>query len=641
MYISSDYILLIYPAILIGITFYKSAIYKGTEFSTQMWNRDQAKMIQAVACVGVILHHLTQSITSYGEAYRGPITILSSMGILFTSVFFFFTGYGLIISVLDNPDYLKTFLRHRLSIVLVPFFTANTVCVILRIFYKHIPTNFVDTIRAILGFTLLNGNGWYIVEVFYLYLIFYVLFRCIKKKDVAIIILCSASVIMMCYSYRLGHDYSDIGDRPFYGEWWYNSTIVFSMGVIFARFRNNIVSFIKRHYKIVVVVTFFAFIISFKIEEHVLKTRGYYRESITIDGISNAFVTLISQMILCVICTFFVLLINMKISIGNRALKGISIVATEIFLIHGIFINTIFDFTHTSAFLRYAIVLVCSVPAGAVMHCINVLLYKILGNHKTVKHSFTKEEALENERRVEHRARLIKFVIIWGLVTVIIMLSAGYLYRTLIRTYYECRSEINELKKSQVGDEVYFGRYDTTYSLPGKERVSWIVLKKDSGKLMLISKEGLAGSVYNREHEAVDWNESYIRGYLNDDMYDELFSRSEKRYIMKNPDNDDYITLLTIGEAKSFFENDVERQLKITDVARENGTNINNYSKVKFWDEKGYRSSWWWLRGEQENITAPIVTVDGNILEYIKYVNKPKGAIRPVIWVLTQENIAD
>ena len=50
---------------------------------------------------------------------------------------------------------------------------------------------------------------------------------------------------------------------------------------------------------------------------------------------------------------------------------------------------------------------------------------------------------------------------------------------------------------------------------------------------------------------------------------------------------------------------------------------------------KGYRTSWWWLRGEDglEMITAPIVTVDGTIEEDTKYVNKPGGAIRPVIRV--------
>ncbi len=50
---------------------------------------------------------------------------------------------------------------------------------------------------------------------------------------------------------------------------------------------------------------------------------------------------------------------------------------------------------------------------------------------------------------------------------------------------------------------------------------------------------------------------------------------------------------------------------------------------------KGYRSSWWWLRQDpgEESAFAPIVTENGTVITGEKYVNKPKGAIRPVIWV--------
>jgi hypothetical protein len=56
-------------------------------------------------------------------------------------------------------------------------------------------------------------------------------------------------------------------------------------------------------------------------------------------------------------------------------------------------------------------------------------------------------------------------------------------------------------------------------------------------------------------------------------------------------------------------------------------------SKANMWDMKGYRSSWWWLMPKQgeKSVTAPIVTVDGEIREAEKEINRPGGAIRPVI----------
>jgi len=97
----------------------------------------------------------------------------------------------------------------------------------------------------------------------------------------------------------------------------------------------------------------------------------------------------------------------------------------------------------------------------------------------------------------------------------------------------------------------------------------------------------------------------------------------------------DLITLLTVEEAAGFFEDAEDRELAITSAAEQDGTNINRMSKDNNWDMKGYRSSWWWLRGEagEKSITAPIVSVDGEILLSKKAVNKPGGAVRPVIWL--------
>lgn len=629
----NEYILLIYPALLILIACYKCVFYRKDDFSPATWDRDQSKMLQAIACIGVILHHLTQDITSYGYIYRGPITILSSMGILFTSVFFFFSGYGLIISVYNNPRYLRTFLRHRLTTILVPFFTANTVCVLLRIFYTHIPTTPYNIFRSILGLTLLNGNGWYIVEIFYLYIIFYVLFRFIKNKNIAITLLCIASILLIKYSYGLGHDYSDIGDRPFYGEWWYNSTIVFSMGVLFARFKEKIIIFLKNHYRVTFLITLCLFIIAFVVEEITLKTRGYYSESATVDMINDKFVTLLSQMALCLIFTFLTLLVNMKIRLGNCMLKFIGSISMELFLIHGVFLNTIFDFTHTNECIMYAVTIACSIPAAAIMHYINAPIIKLLSSGKTVKHVYTKEERLAIERRNDLRNKLLKLSAFTIISVATLLAVLYYIYTGFIRAPFECKSEIKNLSHALPGDIVQFGRYETSYAISGKERVEWIVLSNEDNHVMLIAQEGLAGSTYNNEYKPTDWDNSFIRNYLNHVIFDELFSDYETRYIMTNPVTGDKLSLLTCDEAQIYFDDNTDRQLSITEVAAKNNTNINEKSKVNYWDTKGYRSSWWWLRGESESITAPIVTVDGEIISDAKYVNKPNGAVRPVVWV--------
>ena len=123
------------------------------------------------------------------------------------------------------------------------------------------------------------------------------------------------------------------------------------------------------------------------------------------------------------------------------------------------------------------------------------------------------------------------------------------------------------------------------------------------------------------------YNCGHFLGFLS------MFNRFEIENVV--PVDGDLISLLTAEEASRIWKTDGERELAITAAAENEGTNINRLSKDNNWDMKGYRSSWWWLKGTGDvpEVTAPIVTVDGEISESEKAVNKPNGAIRPVIWV--------
>jgi len=631
----TDYLLLIYPALFIFVILFRGKIAAKGEFVEEIWGRSQTKMIQAAACIGVVLHHLTQSITNYGQVYHGPITIFSFVGILCTSIFFFFSGYGLIFNGLNNPKYLDTFLLHRLTTVLVPFFAANITYTCVLLYYKNIPMSGSAIIQSIFGILLINSNGWYIVEIFFLYIAFYILFKLFKKKDIAIVILCLVTIFIIRTGYYGGRDDSlATGSHWFKGEWWYNSTIVFILGMLVARFREPIIAFLKKYYRaslIVITVLFFA---AFRIEHYCLTTMGYYRESFAIDAFNGKLVTLVSQMVLCLIFTMMILIISMKLTIGNKVLGFIGTISMEMFLFHGLFVKYIFDYTYTNKILMYAIAITCSIATAAAVHYILAPVIKfITGLKKNKDYIEVCERDLLREKR-QRKIRRIKFTV----AALIVLSAAGFggyrLYVSEIKEPSECRDELETLKNAKVGDEVLFGRYETSYVTPGRERVGWIVLKKDGDSAMLVSREGLGGSVYYSAHKEVVWKDSNLYKLVNTDMYNDMFSNSEKAAIIDNPDSGDRLSLLTVSEAETLFAGDVQRQLSITDVALNSGTNINNLSKANLWDEKGYRSSWWWLRGEGDaKVTAPIVTVDGIIEPEKKYVNKPSGAVRPVVFV--------
>lgn len=628
----SNILLTIYLVLYLLFIFVGSKVAKKGAFAEDPWNRQQSLMLQALACIGVVLHHVTQEITGFGVINKGPITIFNSIGILFTSLFFFFSGYGLIISVRTKEAYLKTFLWKRLPTILVPFWIANIIAVLVRIFYMQLPMDTKDIIQYVLGLVLINGNGWYIVEIFFLYLAFYLIFKVCKNQKIALVLLSIASLIPIVIGLHSGHDTSTMGNHWFKGEWWYNSTIVFVMGIWVAHFKDRILTFAKKHYRGLLITSSVLLVVAYLIEEYVRMVFGYY--SVTPIGqiISNEAITLCAQMALCLMFTWVVLLLGMKMSLGNPMLKGISVISMEIFLLHGIFLQCIFDASQMNENFLYMAVLACGIAAASLVHLLDkAILTRI---HRRVDRKARKLSEYEKAlQKAETRRRKQKFLVCVLLIGTGIGI-AWFVYTSWIRVASEYEEEVEQLSQAQVGEVVELGRYDTDPVSIGTERLQWVVLQREGNTLMLITKEGIAGSIYHQKHTEVNWKDSDLCTFLNDTLCDDIFSKYEKGMLVDNPTTQDRLSLLSVTEVEALFPDDISRQLSITDVAKSKGTNINYATKTNQWDVKGYRSSWWWLRGDdKKSIFAPIVTEDGIVLTDEKYVNKPNGAVRPVVWV--------
>lgn len=120
-------LLLAYPAALVIFTCFHARLTRGGRVSDGFLSLEQTHMIQAFACIGVILHHVTQQITAYGIYDKGPISLFNDIGILFTALFFFFSGYGLITSLQENLRLVK--FREHLIHPLIRDVEKNSYCV--------------------------------------------------------------------------------------------------------------------------------------------------------------------------------------------------------------------------------------------------------------------------------------------------------------------------------------------------------------------------------------------------------------------------------------------------------------------------------------------------------------------------------
>jgi membrane-bound acyltransferase YfiQ involved in biofilm formation len=151
--------------------------------------------------------------------------------------------------------------------------------------------------------------------------------------------------------------------------------------MIFARFKDGITAFFNRHYKVILVLTIILLIVTFYVQLYTLVRYGYYDERMY--GKYGRLLTLLAQMLFCLVFTTFVLLLNMKITIGNRVLTYISGISIELYLIHGFFVERIFGNVKMGDVTRFAVVIACSIACTAIVSpAIKWLVKKVVPDNR-------------------------------------------------------------------------------------------------------------------------------------------------------------------------------------------------------------------------------------------------------------------
>ncbi|MCL2036723.1 MAG: DUF6273 domain-containing protein [Oscillospiraceae bacterium] len=196
----------------------------------------------------------------------------------------------------------------------------------------------------------------------------------------------------------------------------------------------------------------------------------------------------------------------------------------------------------------------------------------------------------------------------------------------------------------KVGDVIAFGGYD------------WQVLDIQDGKALILSVRVLTNQPYNSIEASVTWENSSIRGYLNQTFYHGVFSAEEKLRIAEtrisnkaNPwygktstggvDTLDKVFLLSLEEVAKYFGDsgllgqppEDESILELDD----------EYNSERVAYGMGQSATWWWLRSPGgSNLTAVfvrsegIISVAGGVVEFLP--SASGGNVRPALWLILE-----
>lgn len=190
----------------------------------------------------------------------------------------------------------------------------------------------------------------------------------------------------------------------------------------------------------------------------------------------------------------------------------------------------------------------------------------------------------------------------------------------------------------EIGDSYFFGTYEQDNDLRnGSEDIEWIVINKEGGKVLLISKYALEYEQYNTYAGEVTWDASSLRKWLNDDFLNTAFSDEEKAIIptftVKADKNSKYSTasgkstrdqvfLLSTAEAEEYLSS---MSCEATDYAIANCSDSIASAKL----------CRWWLRspGWTNDRAAYCSSFTDGIDFYGRDVTDSVLAVRPVIWI--------
>lgn len=323
-----------------------------SEYSEGFLSISNTNSLRGIMSIAIVLHHISEHIKD-GRFFH----VMNHFGYLLVAVFFFLSGYGLMIQFAKKgKEYLKTIWKNRIlyfSIIL--FFDT-----LLYIIFRCLNGESFSLQRIVLSFVsghLLAGSSWYLVVQIYFYVFFWLSFNFSKKRKWGIFCLLLCIVLLDIIFVSLN-----------YPSFWCFSNIAFIIGVFWANYKSIINKILNKFYWLTLFLVFFSFVL-FSMAPFFIPSKNTY---------------FIFRIISAPIFSIFIIVVLKKIYFTGKLWATVNIISLEIFLIHVLiysifrsnFINVKNDFIWSSLTLIFTIIM--SIP----VHLFNLKIKSIICSKK-------------------------------------------------------------------------------------------------------------------------------------------------------------------------------------------------------------------------------------------------------------------
>lgn len=200
-----------------------SKIYNHNEgnFTLNSFNVVAIEPLKGLLALMVMFCHIVPDVDF------GIFKELGNYGAVAVGMFFFISGYGLLKSLLSKDDYLQHFLSKRFSKLLPPILIVTLCFVPLKMVWQG--ENFTQIVSSLADGKTLTPAAWYVYVIILYYLVFYILFKVIKRKSYALVVMTLFIIAYIIAVVKLG-----------WGACWYMSSHCFPLGMIYCYYEESI-----------------------------------------------------------------------------------------------------------------------------------------------------------------------------------------------------------------------------------------------------------------------------------------------------------------------------------------------------------------------------------------------------------------
>lgn len=301
------------------------------EFFEDSFSIGQTRALKGVFALVVMFHHL------YGILLPSFLSVkyFKDVGFLMVGGFFLISGYGLMYGVKHKKNYLKGFFRKRILTLLIPYYIIDAVYVYIKYLTLTDPAQFKQyVIESVFGLQL-----WFVPVMVVLYVLFRLSFIGHEKREnktVSPIIL-----TVLTLGFIVGFTVTQhTGFNVLYGCNWNDTALCFVVGMWYCILKDSIKAFLEKYYYLITGASLIVFALLFL---KVLNLPPYVWPT--------APSTLIFRELAAVFFCIAVLLLSMKVRIGNGLINVCGDLSFELYLSHAIFI-TLFRWGPISIFSR-------------------------------------------------------------------------------------------------------------------------------------------------------------------------------------------------------------------------------------------------------------------------------------------------